>query len=73
VLRLLGEEESPAVQESAKKLLRLDRRLMGRRGWIPAAEIEPEIAALPDVSAKADLVDAPDVVRRSEEPSPQGS
>jgi hypothetical protein len=61
------------VQESAKKLLRLDRRLVGRRGWIPPQEIEREIAALPDVAAKADLVDAPDVARRREETSPQGS
>ena len=55
------------------KKLRLDRRLVGRRGWIPQADIAREIAGLPDVSAKADLVDAPDVVRRREEASPQGS
>lgn len=61
-----------AVQGSARKLLRLDRRLVGRRGWIPQEEIEREIAALPDVSAKADLVDAPDVARRREEAPPQG-
>ena len=61
------------MQESAKQQLRLDRRLVGRRGWIPQQEIDREIAALPDVSAKADLVDAPDVARRREEASPQGS
>jgi hypothetical protein len=60
------------VQESAKKLQRLDRRLVGRRGWIGQEEVAREIAALPDVSAKADLVDAPDVARRREEASPQG-
>jgi hypothetical protein len=62
----------PTVQDSARKLLRLDRRLTGRRGWVPQEEIEREVAALPDVSAKADLVDAPDVARRREETSPQG-
>ena len=61
------------MRESAKKQLRLDRRLAGRRGWIPQREIDREIASLPDVAAKADLVDAPDVVRRREENSPQGS
>jgi hypothetical protein len=61
------------VQDSAKKPLRLDRRLAGRRGWVAPEEIEREVAALPDVAAKADLVDAPDVARRREEASPQGS
>jgi hypothetical protein len=61
------------VHDSAKKLLRLDRRLAGRRGWISQGEIEREVATLPDVSAKADLVDAPDVARRREGASPQGS
>jgi len=61
------------VQDSASKLLRHDRRLVGRRGWVPPEEVAREIAALPDVSAKADLVDAPDVARRREETSPQGS
>jgi hypothetical protein len=61
------------VRDSAKKLLRLDRRMVGRRGWIPPEEVEREIAALPDVSAKGDLIDAPDVARRREENSPQGS
>jgi hypothetical protein len=67
------EPGGPIVQDSARKLLRLDRRLAGRRGWVSQEEIEREIAALPDVSAKADLVDAPDVTRRREEASPQGS
>jgi hypothetical protein len=33
--------------------LRLDRRLIHRRGWIPAQELERELAALPDASDKA--------------------
>ena len=61
------------MQDSAKKLLRLDRRMVGRRGWIPPEEVAREIETLPDVSGKADLVDAPDVARRREEASPQGS
>ena len=32
--------------------LRLDRRLIKRRGWISGAELEKAIEALPDVSAK---------------------
>lgn len=60
------------MQESAKLRSRLDRRLVGRRGWTSTVELEREIASLPDVSAKADLVDAPDVARRREEASPQG-
>jgi hypothetical protein len=35
--------------------LRLDRRLIRRRGWISERELEREIASLPDVSAKATL------------------
>lgn len=33
--------------------LKLDRRLLRRRGWIDAAELEKELADLPDVSDKA--------------------
>jgi len=32
--------------------LRLDRRLLGRRSWITAEELDQELAALPDVSDK---------------------
>lgn len=32
--------------------LRLDRRLLNRRGWISKAEREKQFAALPDVSQK---------------------
>jgi len=60
------------VHDSAMKQLRLDRRLVGRRGWPALEEIQDEITALPDVSAKADLIDMPDAKRR-EEASPQGS
>lgn len=32
--------------------LRLDRRLLERRGWLPAEERQRALEALPDVSAK---------------------
>ncbi len=32
--------------------LKLDKRLIRRRGWISKEELERELAALPDVSAK---------------------
>jgi hypothetical protein len=38
--------------DPALRKLRLDRRLMDRRGWIAPQELEHELAALPDVSAK---------------------
>jgi len=39
------------------KRLRLDRRLIGRRGWIPAEELEREVSELPDVSDKIAVVE----------------
>ncbi len=33
--------------------LRIDRRLIRRRGWIPPEELERELDALPDVADKA--------------------
>ena len=32
--------------------LRMDRRLINRRGWISKAEVEKDLEALPDVSHK---------------------
>ena len=43
-------------QENVKRL-RLDRRLIGRRGWISAEELEREITELPDVSDKGAVVE----------------
>ena len=40
--------------------LRLDRRLIRRRGWIAQEELERELAALPDVSAKIADPEPPD-------------
>jgi hypothetical protein len=59
------------VQDDAPPQLRLDRRLIGRRGWIGEKELMRSIENLPDVSSKADVIDAPSTKRR--EPSPQGS
>jgi hypothetical protein len=54
--------------------LKLDRRLLRRRGWVDPEELERELADLPDVSHKAqprggDEEPAPE----SEEPPPQDS
>jgi hypothetical protein len=38
-------------RESTQRL-RLDRRLIRRRGWLSEEELERELAALPDVSHK---------------------
>ena len=51
--------------------LRLDRRLVGRRGWTREEEFAREVEQLEDVTHKADVIDAPTTKRR--EPSPQGS
>lgn len=41
------------MNRDAMQKMRLDRRLIRRRGWIGEAELEREVDALPDVSAKA--------------------
>jgi len=40
------------MNRKATENLRLDRRLLKRRGWISKADRERELAALPDVSDK---------------------
>ncbi|HXK23156.1 MAG TPA: hypothetical protein VMS55_10825 [Myxococcota bacterium] len=40
------------MNRDALQKLRLDRRLLARRGWMSDAELERELAALPDVAAK---------------------
>jgi len=57
------------VKDDAK--LRLDRRLVGRRGFLGSEEFARELEELEDVAAKAVVVDAPTPRRR--EPSPQGA
>ncbi len=50
------------------KKLRLDRRLLNRRGWISPAESEREIAALPDVADKIDPGEPASDVESEQEP-----
>ncbi len=53
------------VHDSLRNL-RLDRRLLHRRGWLSEQEQERELAALPDVSEKI----APPEQELEQEPSP---
>ena len=53
-------------RESTKKL-KVDRRLIDRRGWISKAELEKELAALPDVS---DKIAPPEEESAAEESAP---
>ena len=41
------------MDRQSKERLRLDRRLIGRRGHISREELERALAALPDVASKA--------------------
>jgi len=41
------------MDRESKERLRLDRRLIGRRGHISREELERALAALPDVTSKA--------------------
>ena len=41
------------MNRDALQKLRLDRRLLERRGWMSDAELDRELASLPDVRAKA--------------------
>lgn len=60
------------MHDDATRPLRFDRRLAGRRGAIDKDELAREIARLPDVADKAELIEAP-APRRREESSPQGN
>ena len=42
------------MADRTKEHMRTDRRLLERPGWITKAELEQELAALPDVSDKID-------------------
>jgi len=53
------------MNRDSMNALRLDRRLMSRRGWISRDELEHQLQALPDVSDKAQVVDL-----ASEAPAP---
>jgi hypothetical protein len=45
--------------DPALRKLRLDRRMLDRRSWIAPKDLERELAALPDVSAKIAPVEEP--------------
>ena len=42
------------MDNRSKDLMRMDRRLLERPGWITPEELERELAELPDVSDKID-------------------
>ena len=46
------------MDRDATQRLRLDRRLIRRRGWISKKELAKELDALPDASAKATTLGA---------------
>ena len=52
------------MDQKSKERLRLDRRLIRRRGHMTPQELERELAALPDVASKS-------VAVRVEEPTRQ--
>ena len=54
------------MNREAMEKLRLDRRLIDRRGWISEAELEKNLEALPDVSHKI----APFEEEKPSEPAP---
>jgi hypothetical protein len=58
------------IDNSLRKL-RLDRRLVDRRGWISREELERELASLPDVSDKVAPTEEPPAPA-AVEPGPGG-
>jgi len=61
------------MNRQATENLRLDRRLLHRRGWISKAEREKAFAALPDVSDKIAPPEADDAGDAPAENEPEGS
>jgi hypothetical protein len=59
-------------RESTRRL-RLDRRLIRRRGWISDVELERELGALPDVAHKIAPADGGPAGEGSGEPGPPES
>jgi len=55
------------MNHEAMEKLRLDRRLINRRGWVSKAELEKELETLPDVSHK--IAPAEDADPRKAEPA----
>lgn len=65
------------MDRRSTRRLKLDKRLVHRRGWITPEELERELAALPDVSSKiAEPEPEPPASEDDEgpaEPEPQAS
>jgi hypothetical protein len=57
------------MDQQTMRNLRLDRRLIGRRGWPSPQEIEADLAKLPDVAAK---IAPPEEEEPAPGPSPSG-
>jgi hypothetical protein len=53
--------------DPALRKLRLDRRMLDRRGWIGRQDLDRELAELPDVSAK--IAPAEDAGQAGESPT----
>lgn len=51
--------------------LRLDRRLLRRRGWITQEQLAKDLKALPDVAEKAEQIDSPQL-KAAAERAPEG-
>jgi hypothetical protein len=52
--------------------LRLDRRLLRRRGWVPQKELDKELSALPDVQSKARTAEEDEAAEKRQETAPAG-
>lgn len=54
------------VHDSVRNL-KFDRRFLRRRGWISQAELEEELARLPDAEPRAEWVGGPRLPQEGEE------
>ncbi len=58
------------MDRESMKRLKLDRRLIRRRGWISQQDLERELSALPDVSDKIQPQESEDAEAGGSAPSP---
>jgi hypothetical protein len=62
------------MNRDSMQQLRIDRRLIRRRGWISQAELKRELEAIPDVSDQmTTLGDVADERGREASPRPRGT
>ena len=61
------------MNRDSMKALRLDRRLLSRRGWITTEELDKQLEALPDAAAKAQTLalDSESAEAPAEESAPE--